>query len=82
MVRLRPYLVKLRLNNLRIASRADAVAKFNFRMLADVAFNSMPVVLLITNFLTVRTDGEQTLKLLNLRKSGFEFAHTCGETSL
>jgi len=70
------------LNNVRIASRADAVAKFNFRMLADVALDPVPVVLLITNFLTIRADREQTLKLLDLRERGFEFAHARGEISL
>jgi hypothetical protein len=55
---LRPYPVKLRLNNFCIAIRADAVAEFNFRMPADVTLNPMPVVLLVTNFLTVRADGE------------------------
>ena len=56
-----PRPVNLRLHNVLIAGRADAVAELDFRVPADVALNPVPVVLLITNVLTVRADGEQSL---------------------
>ena len=44
---------KLRFDDTFVASRTDAVRELRFRVFRQIAFNSLPVVLIIPNIFTV-----------------------------
>lgn len=44
-----------------VAVRADAVAELQLRVSADVAFDLLPVILIVADFFAVRADGQNPL---------------------
>jgi hypothetical protein len=48
------------------------MAELGFRMLRDILFNLLPVILIVTDFLAVRTNRQEALELLDARQGFFE----------
>jgi hypothetical protein len=74
--------IEFRLYKLGIAFRTYSVAKLGGGMFADVSFNLLPVIPIITDFLAIRTDGQQSLKRLDAGNSRFQFTDALGQSLL
>ena len=58
------------------------MAEDGLRVLADVAFHLLPVVLVGADFLALRADGQKSLELLDICQGLLQFPHVLGEAGL
>ena len=49
------------------------MAELGFRMGSDITLNLLPIVVVVTNVLAVRADGQKALQELDLSQSLFQF---------
>ena len=62
-----------------VAFGTDAVAECHVSAGFDIAFDLLPVVLVVAYFLAVRTDGQQALEVFFALDRLLERAHPVGE---
>src|SRR5215211_1352154 len=67
---------------LQTAIGTNAMAKAHVGMVGHVALHLMPVVLVVADFFAITTDGQQSVQLLDVRQSAFQFAHPLGQRAL
>ena len=68
--------IELRLDEPGIAFWTNPVAELGFGMVADVSFDLLPVIPIVADLLTIRTNGQQPLERLDPRKGLFQLPDT------
>src|ERR1700736_5496926 len=65
-----------------VAAGTDAVAELHVRVLADVLFDLLPVVLIVADALAVAADRQEAVQLLHGRQGDLELRDAIGEALL